>query len=140
MQLENILLHLLDLDWIGLYHVEIKNIQAINPFIKVLSIEKYLRNAGFVKSRLFPHYRNVYYFRWISVRTKYPVFNKEIDRNLLCFFTSGSMVEDSKPTYIEDATFDSLVYNYEYHGMRNSDSYIPYSSNLGFRRIEVSHY
>lgn len=117
-QLENILTKIVNLDtWLTPYHIEFHNIQELNPGIKESSIKKYLRNAGFVKSQLYPPNSNVFYFRWVDPKTGYPVFYRDMDRGLLSGFTSGSSVKNSQPEYVCYETFDALEYKYEKHGI-----------------------
>ena len=114
--LEDILLTILTkCEWISLIYVEI-DCSVINPNIKELSVRKYLRNAGFVKSSIYPN-GNVYFFRWIDAKTGYPIFRKDICRLLLCMFSSGSKIIQSKP-YIADEIFDAKEFNYEESGIR----------------------
>ncbi len=89
--------------------VEIHDLQALNPGRKLLSIKKYLRNAGFIKSKWYPK-KNVYYYRWINVNTRLPFFYINMDRSLLALFRSGSVVGDSKPLTDNDI-FDAVEYN-----------------------------
>ena len=110
--LTDILNRILDLEtWTSEIHVEIEDFSVINPNIKVNSIKKYLRNIGFIKSRIYKG-QDVYLYRWIDSLNNMPLFHKSMDRSSLFIFKTGGNVSESKPiTHID--IFDARIYNYE---------------------------
>jgi hypothetical protein len=106
--LSEILTHIIELPdsaWKNEYYVDISSLQLIYPNKPIICIEEYLKSSGFVKSKLYTDDK-IYYYRWISLETKIPVFNRKTTIYDLNIFKKRKVIAETQPE--NQSTFDGI--------------------------------